>query len=182
MGGEIVVESQFGRGSHFTASLNLPKVEALSSQKILPMHELRKMSNPELSNSKKILVVEDYAPNMMVVTLMLESLGYEVVPAESGEKALEYLSMQDVPPAAILMDVQMHGMDGYETTRQIRDLEKAKGFQNFIIGVTAHALAGDREHCIAEGMDDYMSKPVHPDILAAKLEKLTGHLPSGAAA
>jgi two-component system, sensor histidine kinase len=60
-------------------------------------------------------------------------------------------------------------MDGFETTRRIRELEKAKGFRHYIIGVTAHALAGDRERCLEAGMNQYMSKPVQPDILAQKL-------------
>jgi CheY-like chemotaxis protein len=67
------------------------------------------------------------------------------------------------------MDVQMHGMDGLETTRHIREDESQGGPRHTIIGVTAHALAGDRERCLAAGMDDYISKPVLPDILAQKL-------------
>ena len=67
------------------------------------------------------------------------------------------------------MDVQMQDMDGYETTRRIRALEQKKGLHHYIIGVTAHALAGDREKCLEAGMDDYMSKPVNPDLLAQKL-------------
>ncbi len=73
------------------------------------------------------------------------------------------------PYDAILMDVQMHGMDGYETTRRLRALENEKGFRHFIIGVTAHALAGDREKCLEAGMDDYMSKPINADVLARLL-------------
>jgi CheY-like chemotaxis protein len=70
------------------------------------------------------------------------------------------------------MDVQMNGMDGYEATRQIRALEQRLGYRHTIIGITAHALAGDRDLCIEAGMDDYMSKPIHPEVLAKKLSNL----------
>jgi two-component system, sensor histidine kinase len=67
------------------------------------------------------------------------------------------------------MDVQMQDMDGFEATKQVRAIEKEKGIRHFIIGVTAHALAGDRDKCLDAGMDDYMSKPIHPDLLAQKI-------------
>jgi CheY-like chemotaxis protein len=108
----------------------------------------------------------------MVATLMLEHLGYSADVARSGSEAIEKIKNITAPYSAILMDVQMQGMDGFETTRRIRVLEKEKGFMHFIIGLTAHALAGDRERCLEAGMDDYMSKPVHPDILAQKLNGL----------
>jgi CheY-like chemotaxis protein len=119
-----------------------------------------------------ILVVEDYAPNIMVATLMLEHLGYTADIAKSGTEALEKLKNAKAPYTAILMDVQMQDMDGFETTRRVRAFEKEKGLNHFIIGVTAHALAGDRDNCLDAGMDDYMSKPIHPDILAQKLNAL----------
>jgi CheY-like chemotaxis protein len=120
----------------------------------------------------KILVVEDYAANIMVATMMLENLGYATDVAKSGSEALLKIRECTVPYIAILMDVQMQSMDGYETTRRLRKLEKEKSMHHFIIGVTAHALAGDREKCLEAGMDDYMSKPIHFDILAQKLSKL----------
>jgi CheY-like chemotaxis protein len=119
-----------------------------------------------------VLIVEDYAPNVLVATLMLEEMGYEAEAAESGIEALERLTHSDTHYHAILMDVQMHEMDGFETTRRIRDLEPVKGFRYRIIGVTAHALAGDRERCIEAGMDDYLSKPIQPGLLAQKLRDL----------
>src|SRR5262249_13448515 len=92
--------------------------------------------------------------------------------------AIKKISTRPVPYAAILMDVQMQGMDGYETTRRIRDIEREKGFRHFIIGVTAHALAGDRDKCLAAGMDDYMSKPIHPELLEKKLAQVTKKSPA----
>jgi CheY-like chemotaxis protein len=124
-----------------------------------------------------VLIVEDYAPNIMVLSLMLEELGYDTVSAASGTEAIDIIKATPGPHYAILMDVQMQGMDGLETTRWIRDLESARAvtsraYRNTIIGVTAHALAGDRERCLQAGMDDYISKPVLPDILALKLGQL----------
>ena len=123
--------------------------------------------------SSTVLVVEDYAPNIMVVAMMLEDLGLQAVIAENGRQAIEWVLRAGKEFLAILMDVQMDEMDGLETTRRIRALEQEIGIRNVIIGVTAHALAGDRERCISAGMDDYISKPIHPDILTTKLNALS---------
>ena len=168
MQGDITVTTEPGKGSKFTITLSL---EETSQKTALPQETPR----DNLLNTEKkstILLVEDYAPNIMVATFMLEDLGFEVISAESGEAALEIVSRATTPFFAILMDVQMQAMDGLKTTRLIRTLETKIGFRNTIIGITAHALAGDRERCISAGMDDYMSKPIHPDILTSKLMQL----------
>ena len=181
MDGDVWVESQPNQGSRFTVSLNLPKALSPDIQKAAKSDNAQRGANVSLTYPKQILVVEDYAPNMMVITLMLEGLGYDVIAVESGEKALEYLRSHHEMAYIILMDVQMHGLDGYDTTRHIRDLEKSNGRRSYIIGVTAHALAGDQELCLVAGMDDYMSKPIHPDILASKLGNLTRQATASAA-
>lgn len=122
--------------------------------------------------SNTILLVEDYAPNVLVATLMLEHMGFEVIAVNNGRDALAAVNERTFPFAAILMDVEMEDMSGLEVTRLIREKEKVTGIHNRVIGVTAHALAGDRERCISAGMDDYMSKPIHPDILAERLQHL----------
>ena len=109
---------------------------------------------------------------MLVSTMMIEHLGYAVETADCGLEAIEKVRLATRPFMAILMDVQMQGMNGFEATKIIRELEKAKGFSNTIIAVTAHALAGDRRRCLEVGMNDYISKPIHPDILAQKLAVL----------
>jgi len=116
-----------------------------------------------------ILLVEDYPAGLLVGTLMIEHLGYTVETAASGPEAIEKVRASTQPFIAILMDVEMPGMNGFETTRIIRDLEQDKGFTNTIIAVTAHAFSGDRTRCLKAGMNDYISKPIHPDILAQKL-------------
>jgi CheY-like chemotaxis protein len=166
MGGDVVVESDPGAGSSFTVTLDLPYAPAPEK----PAEPAPDSPVPVAAYGVKpaVLIVEDYEPNIMVLNLMLEELGYEAVAATSGREALDLI--ESSPPFhAILMDVQMHGMDGLDTTRHIREGEQAGIPRHTIIGVTAHALAGDRERCLAAGMDDYISKPVLPGILAQKL-------------
>ncbi len=164
MGGDIRVESHDGRGSEFHVRVTLPAAQAQA-----PV-AAPKTARPD--GKPSVLIVEDYVPNIMVLTLMLEELGYETQSAASGTEALRLYRAAPHPYHAILMDVQMHGMDGLETTGCIRDLESQTQRHTPIIGVTAHALAGDRERCLQAGMDDYISKPVLPDILAAKLNQV----------
>ncbi len=166
MGGDITVESQEGVGSSFVATWYIPHAA------------VQKFKSPDsyvvpAGDQQRVLIVEDYPANIMVATLMLESMGYTVDAVESGRLALDKIAAAQKPYLAILMDVQMNDMDGYQTTRAIRLLEKDKHFQQNIIGVTAHALAGDRERCLEAGMDDYMTKPIHSQILSQKLVQLT---------
>ncbi len=185
MGGDIHVESNIGRGSAFRVSIQQKRAHGVEHIEVPPPRPLPAALSSLLGSRQRhkpvsgengrpcVLIVEDYAPNIMVLSLMLEELGYDTVAAASGTDAIDIIKAANGPHYAILMDVQMQGMDGLETTRWIRDLESAgRGYRNTIIGVTAHALAGDRERCLQAGMDDYISKPVLPDILALKLGQL----------
>jgi CheY-like chemotaxis protein len=119
-----------------------------------------------------VLLVEDYPASLMVGTMMLEHLGYAVETATSGQEAIDKVHAAGKPFMVILMDVQMPGMDGFTAMSHIRKLEHEKGYRNTIIAVTAQAMAGDRERCLEAGMDDYISKPIRPDILKQKLAAL----------
>ncbi|HTN41859.1 MAG TPA: ATP-binding protein, partial [Asticcacaulis sp.] len=175
MGGNVIVESDPGSGSSFTVTLDLPRTAAPEK----PAEPSPEHRAPEAVGGVKptVLIVEDYEPNIMVLNLMLEELGYDSVAATSGRQALELIETSP-PFHAILMDVQMHGMDGLDTTRHIRESEQQGEPRHTIIGVTAHALAGDRERCLAAGMDDYISKPVLPGILAQKLGAVATRQPA----
>jgi len=119
----------------------------------------------------RILIVEDNAANLKVAVRMVERLGYRADVAGNGSEALHVLGQ--VRYDAVLMDCQMPEMDGYEATREIRRGEDG-GRHLPIIAMTASAMAGDRERCLAAGMDDYISKPVKLHIVAAVLERWLG--------
>lgn len=121
-----------------------------------------------------ILLVEDYEPNVLVATIYLEELGYEHDVARDGVQAVDKARLSDYD--AILMDVKMPGLNGYEATQKIRFFEQTQGRPRTpIIGMTAHALVGDKEKCLEAGMDDYVSKPVSIDDLKNKLEAVIRH-------
>lgn len=120
-----------------------------------------------------MLIVEDNAANLKVAMRMVERLGYRADKAGNGIEAVRVLGGMDYD--AVLMDCQMPEMDGYEATRQIRRHEKT-GRHTPIIAMTASAMAGDRERCLAAGMDDYISKPVKLHVVAAVLERWVGEL------
>ena len=121
----------------------------------------------------RILVAEDNPVNQGVATLILEKMGCRADFVDDGSKALEALEASEYD--LVLMDVQMPEMDGFEATRQIRRRRlRAPGSPPRplpVIAMTAHAMKGDREECLAAGMDDYLAKPFEPQELAAILER-----------
>jgi two-component system sensor histidine kinase/response regulator len=118
----------------------------------------------------KILVAEDNLVNQRVATRILEKKGHTVVLAESGKKVLAAWQQQSFD--LILMDVQMPDMDGFEATAAIREQEKFGAKHVPIIAMTAHAMVGDRDRCLAAGMDDYVSKPINSNDLLAAIERV----------
>jgi CheY-like chemotaxis protein/HPt (histidine-containing phosphotransfer) domain-containing protein len=117
----------------------------------------------------RILVAEDNPVNQQVVQFQLAKFGCTIVGvANNGWEALQLLQRCEID--AVLMDCQMPEMDGMSATRAIRSSDAAKGQHTWIIALTANSMEGDREHCLASGMDDYLSKPVRePALLAALL-------------
>ena len=118
-----------------------------------------------------VLLVEDNAVNRMVARAMIEELGCQIVDAETGADALMLVSRQRFD--LILMDCQMPVIDGFEAARRIRAQEQNAGATRRmpIIALTANAIAGDRERCLAAGMDDYLTKPFSQRTLLAAIAR-----------
>ena len=117
----------------------------------------------------RVLVAEDSVVNQKVVQFQLRKLGCKVDSVMDGEEAL--LAVRKKPYDVILMDCQMPRLDGWETSRRIRQMEKGRTHRTWIIAMTAHSLVGDRELCMEAGMDAYLSKPMRFGDLAAALEQ-----------
>ncbi|MEI7982676.1 MAG: response regulator [Bacteroidota bacterium] len=120
-----------------------------------------------------ILLVEDQLINQKIVVQLLAKKGWDVTPAINGVQALE--KAHETVFDLILMDVMMPEMDGFEATRQIRKDKKGKNSKTPIVALTANAMKGDRDKCLAAGMDDYISKPIHPEDVFLTIEKLCYH-------
>lgn len=116
----------------------------------------------------KVLIAEDNPINQRVAVIILSKLGYSTDVAADGAEVLQMLQQQHYD--LVLMDCQMPVMDGFEATQAIRAL-KSDTSQIPIIAVTANALAGQREKCLASGMNDYISKPISTDLLASTIQK-----------
>ena len=117
-----------------------------------------------------MLLAEDNAINQKLATRILEKMGHTVTMAENGREALHIL--ENARFDIILMDVQMPEMDGFEATRSIRGKERITGAHIPIVAMTAHAMSGDREKCLAAGMDGYVSKPINTKELVENIERL----------
>ena len=146
-----------------------------------PVPSVQKIEKPVLvsvsgndvaDGSIDILIAEDNEVNQLVFSQILNGLGLSYRIAGNGRTAIDM--HRALNPRLILMDVSMPDMNGYEATRAIRASEAVSGHRIPIIGVTAHALKGDREKCLDSGMDDYLPKPVSPDRLAAKIGNWLG--------
>ncbi|HVL00020.1 MAG TPA: ATP-binding protein [Dongiaceae bacterium] len=161
MGGTISVSSRVGAGSTF--ALLLPAVwqaEPVIPDQI-PTHlpKLHDDIRAKVTEDTRILLVEDYAGNIALVSYILEELGIAFDVATTGVMALDL--WQKRAYNLVLMDIQMPEMDGFAATQGIRQFEQAHGrMRTPIIGMTAHALMGDRDRCIQSGMDSYLPKPI----------------------
>ena len=116
---------------------------------------------------KKILVVEDNKINMYLSCRILKSSGYEVIEAKSGEEGVE-LAIKEKPDL-IIMDIQLPGIDGLETTKRIRESE-ANG-EIPIIALTSYAMAGDRKKALKAGCTGYIEKPINPETFISEIKK-----------
>jgi signal transduction histidine kinase/ActR/RegA family two-component response regulator len=171
MGGKILVESKLGVGTTFYFTLQftpgpadtivhntIEDTPAKSSRAKIPVKTLH------------ILLVEDEYINRTLAVAVLEREGWKVTIAEDGIQAMDML--KDFVFDLILMDIQMPKLDGYETTRAIRQHERNTESHIPIIAMTAHAVKGDREKCLAAGMDGYISKPIRFNKLSHEIESV----------
>ena len=121
----------------------------------------------------RILVAEDQAVNRRLVTTILEKRGHTIVQVEDGKQACDALTAAGATPFdVVVMDLQMPEMGGLEATQVIRQREVATGRRVPIVALTAHAMKGDRDRCLAGGMDEYLSKPIDTPLLIATVESL----------
>jgi CheY-like chemotaxis protein len=165
LGGKIWVESEEGQGSQFNFTIpckSEPKEKAGTIKRTVDapseiLDQIKKL---------KILIAEDYETYKFFISMVVKKISQEVLSTKSGLGAVEiFRNNPDID--LILMDIQLHEMNGYEATRQIRQFNK----EVIIIAQTAYALAGEREKAIASGCTDYISKPINKDDLVALIEK-----------
>jgi signal transduction histidine kinase/ActR/RegA family two-component response regulator len=169
MGGRIWVESQIGQGSafHFTVRLKVP--DAMPEHTLpSPLWAAPSAEKLETRNRLRVLLAEDNAVNEKIAVRMLEKQGYRVLAVRDGRAALAALERDRFD--LVLMDIQMPDMNGYEATQAIRARERLSGEHTPIVALTAYAVNGDRDLCLAAGMDGYASKPIRAAELAAAIE------------
>jgi signal transduction histidine kinase/CheY-like chemotaxis protein len=192
LGGDITVESTYGSGSTFTITVatgnldDTPMVESLLVADMQPKTSAAGTANPDaLPKGVRILLAEDGPDNQRLITTILGRAGALVTAVANGLEAVNEAMRADgqkTPYDVILMDMQMPEMDGWEATKRLRQL----GYRGAIIALTANAMVGDRERCLAAGCSDYATKPIERKALLAsirnQLNKAAMEEPAGAGA
>ncbi len=192
MKGRVWVESEVGKGStfHFTARFGLPtelapRREAKTETRLRGLPALELVAPPrsrppfQAPRNLRVLLAEDNRVNQVLVMHLLDRQGHSVTLAADGREVIRAFERTDFD--LVLMDVQMPEMDGFEATAAIRAKERVSGSHVPIIALTAHAMKGDRERCLAAGMDGYLAKPIRENELQEVMEGVLAGLPLPAA-
>ena len=177
MGGSIAVDSQPGAGSTFRFTCHAV-VAAPEAAPPATADDGDGEPAGALLPRLRVLLAEDNLVNQRLTVALLEKRGHTVVVAGDGERALAALDREAFD--VVLMDVQMPVMDGFAATTALRAREAAgRSPRTPVVAMTAHAMRGDRERCLAAGMDDYVSKPVAASLLMSAIARVTGHASAG---
>ena len=180
MGGKIWAESNLGQGSTFQFLAYFKTQTVSASQELsgysgglMPAQAATVPISSRAKNALRILVAEDNVINQRLAVKLLENLGHTTVVVENGKEAIT--AVKEGSFDLVFMDVQMPEVDGHEATIAIRADEQGRGRHIPIIAMTAHAMTGDREQCLAAGMDGYISKPISPFDLAKAIDQALAH-------
>ena len=189
--GSIEVQSQLAQGSCFRVTIatgSLAGVRMLDrpDEQLPPQPETAASAADRAKNLKlpvgcRILLAEDGADNQRLISYLLKASGATVEVAENGRAACEVASnaaREGRPFDVVLMDMQMPVLDGYGATRELR----AAGYEGSIVALTAHAMRGDRERCLAAGCDDYAAKPINRELLMDVIRRQIASKPQGSTA
>lgn len=164
MGGTIAVQSKPDLGTIFT--VNIP-VKHCAKEALIAEARAADIDDKK----KNVLIVDDYEPNVVVISAVLDQLGYSYDVADDGLEAVRLFQAKRYD--VVLMDVQMHDMDGFESTKRMREAEAERKLPHTpIIAMTAHVQEKDKNQCLAAGMDDFVPKPFELAFLAEKLKPL----------
>jgi len=166
MGGRIALESEPDRGSTFSFTTKFGRTAATP----LPQRPDAPVVQVAAARPLRVLLAEDTPANQKLVVRILAKRGHEVQVAENGAKAVDLAQSQAFD--VVLMDVQMPVLDGFQATIAIRGLQQQTNRRVPIIAMTAYAMKGDQERCLAAGMDAYLSKPISSRELVEVVERL----------
>jgi CheY-like chemotaxis protein len=170
MDGDVGVQSEEVKGTRIWFRVRASHVATADGQQTERDVAASVPVKPHSDLARLVLVAEDDPVNRIVIEAMLKKYGISFASVENGQQALLRVTA-DAAPDLVLMDCQMPVMDGYEATRRIRQWEKERGKRPLpIVALTASAFEEDRNHCLAAGMDDFLTKPLDMEMLKAALD------------
>ncbi len=164
---DVLIDKPLTSSQLFDVIIDLQQQKHIARNAVFQEHPTDSAEKTYPFPGARVLLVEDNKVNQQVAGELLHSLGFDVTTADNGREALDFIEREEYD--AVLLDLQMPIMDGYETTRQIRSEKKRQNLP--VIAMTAAALIQDKEKCLAAGMNDHIAKPIDPDMLVATLAK-----------